>query len=60
MALRAQPAAEQAKTVAAHEAGEKLVALRAQLHTPCKLVSGKKRSLGELSLGGGPRGIRTI
>ena len=45
MALRAQPAAEQAKTVAAHEADEKLVALRAQLHTPCKLVSGKKRSL---------------
>ena len=44
MALRAQPAAEQAKTVAAHEAGEKLVALRAQLHTPCKLVSGGKNA----------------
>ena len=53
VALRAQLAAEQAKTVAAHEADEKLVALRAQLHTPCKLVSGKKRSLGELRLGGG-------
>ena len=45
MALRAQPAAEQAKTVAAHEAGEKLVALRAQLHTPCKLVSGGRETL---------------
>jgi hypothetical protein len=53
VAPRAQLAAEQAKTVAAHEADEKIVALRAQLHTPCKLVSGKKRSLGELRLGGG-------
>ena len=93
MALRAQLAAEQAKTVAAHEAvgrqtaeakeaaklvvkhaetdaaareaaeaaDEKVVALRAQLHTPCKLVSGKKRSLAVLSfLGGGPMGIRVI
>ena len=39
MALRAQPAAEQAKTVAAHEADEKPVALRAQLHTPLLAVS---------------------
>ena len=42
VALRAQLAAEQAKTVAAHEADEKIVALRAQLHTPFKLVSGKR------------------
>ena len=44
VALRAQLAAEQAKTVAAHEADEKIVALRAQLHTPCKLVSGGKNA----------------
>ena len=45
MTLRAQLAAERAKTVAGHEADEKIVALRAQLHTPCKLVSGGGETL---------------